>query len=87
MGMELAGQDDGVRVQRVRPRSPAEQAGFQAGYTILSIAGEPMRSIDDVRLALLDRVPGDALWVDWLRRDNRGGEDRSRRLSAPLSLL
>jgi regulator of sigma E protease len=84
--MELAGQEDGIRVRRVRPQSPAEEAGFQPGDRILSIAGEQVRSLDDVRLALLDRVSGDQLWVDGLRH-GKSKDGRSRRISAPITLL
>lgn len=87
VGMELAGQDDVVRVRRVQPQSPAEQAGLQPGDRILSIAGERVRSMADVRLALLDRAPGEELWVDWMRSDNPSGSSPVRHLSAPLTLL
>ncbi|MGE5154157.1 MAG: ChaN family lipoprotein [Bdellovibrio bacteriovorus] len=87
IGMELAAQGDGVRVHRVRPQSPAERAGFQTGDRILSIAGERVSSIEDVRLALLDRGPGEELWVDWMRSDGRSRQGKARRLSAPLTLL
>lgn len=87
VGMELAGQDDGVRVRQVQPQSPAEQVGLQPGDRILSIAGERVRSMEDVRLALLDRAPGEQLWVDWMRSGNPGDLSPARHLSAPLTLL
>ena len=87
VGMELAGQDDGVKVRSVQPQSPAEQAGLQPGDQILSIAGEPVRSLEDVRLALLDRAPGEELWVDWMRSASTSHRGPARRLSAPLTLL
>jgi uncharacterized iron-regulated protein len=86
IGMALTAQEDGIRVRQVRPQSPAEQVGFQTGDRILSIAGEPVSTIEDVRLALLDRSPGEELWVNWMR-DVRSGGARPRWLSAPLTLL
>ena len=87
MGMELAGLEDGVTVRRVQPRSPAEAAGFRPGDRILSIAGESVHSLDDVRLALLDRVSGDQLWIDWVRAGSPSRDTKPRRISAPLTLL
>ncbi len=64
MGLMLASGETGVKIREVRPASPAEQAGFQPGDRIIGIAGEPIRGMDDVRLALLDRAPGEEVWIE-----------------------
>jgi uncharacterized iron-regulated protein len=64
MGMMLASEDSAVKIRAVHPASPAAGAGFRPGDQILSIAGEPIRGVDDVKLALLDRAPGDEVWVE-----------------------
>ena len=88
IGMELAAREDGVRVHRVRPQSPAERVGFQTGDRILSIAGERVTNIEDVRLALLDRGPGEErLGLIGCAATAKAGKGKPRRLSAPLTLL
>lgn len=86
IGMDLAGKDNRVMVKRIRPKGPADLAGLRAGDQILSIAGEPVRSLDDVRLALLDRLSGDALRIDWMRW-SEGSTSVAQHLAAPLTLL
>jgi hypothetical protein len=53
LGMMLASEDAGVKIREVRPASPADKAGFLPGHRIRSIAREPVRNMQDVRLALL----------------------------------
>ncbi len=64
MGMMLASEASGVKIRAVHPASPAAGAGFRAGDRILSIAGERIRGVDDVKLALMDRAPGEEVWVE-----------------------
>ena len=64
MGMMLASGDSGVKIRAVHPASPAAGAGFRPGDQILSIAGERIRGVDDVKLALMDRAPGEEVWVE-----------------------
>jgi hypothetical protein len=64
IGMMLASEDSAVKIRAVHPASPAAGAGFRPGDKILSIAGEPIRGVDDVKLALLDRVPGEQVWIE-----------------------
>jgi C-terminal processing protease CtpA/Prc len=65
LGMMLASEDAGVKIREVRPASPADKAGFLPGHRIRSIAREPVRNMQDVRLALLDRMPGEEVWVEY----------------------
>jgi C-terminal processing protease CtpA/Prc len=66
----------GVRVSAMRPDSPAIVAGFLPGDRILNIAGEAISGIDDVRLALLDRAPGEQVWVEVERTQTSGSKSR-----------
>jgi len=79
MGMMLAGDGDGVAIREVSPAGPAASAGFRSGDRILSIAGEPIGGMEDVRLALLDRAPGDRVWVEVGRGRVSAGDYRQGR--------
>ncbi len=84
MGLMLAGEENGVTVSGVSPASPAANAGFRPGDRVLSIAGERIRGMDDVKLALLDRAPGEEVWVEV----GRGGTAaRAKRHGRALTLL
>lgn len=58
----------GMLVQGVEDRSGAAAADIQTGDRITRIAGQSVHSMTDVRLALLDRAPGDQVAVDVLRK-------------------
>jgi uncharacterized iron-regulated protein len=78
VGMMLARNDRGVTVTDIPAASLAAQAGFRPGDLVLSIAGEPVQGMDDLRLALLDRAPGEQVWVEVVpsgapARDSRQG--------------
>jgi S1-C subfamily serine protease len=57
----------GVRLGGVRPGSPAERAGLQAGDIIVRFAGVTVRTLDDLVFALRSRRPGDAIEVTYVR--------------------
>jgi S1-C subfamily serine protease len=59
----------GVRVQAVRPGSPAEQAGVRRGDTVRALAGKRVRSIDDLRRVLAAHEPGERVSLSVGRRD------------------
>jgi S1-C subfamily serine protease len=81
MGVMLDLQD-GVSAREVLPDSAAEHAGMQNDDRILSIAGQPIQSLTDIRLALLDKLPGDAIGVTVQRHSDSGTE----RLTLQLTL-
>jgi uncharacterized iron-regulated protein len=58
--------DNGVSVKTVSPGSAAARADLRAGDRIVTIDAQPIHSISDVQLALLDKEPGEhvALRVD-----------------------
>jgi membrane-associated protease RseP (regulator of RpoE activity) len=57
----------GVRLGGVRPGSPAERAGLQAGDVIVRFAGVSVRTLDDLVFALRGRRAGDAVEVTYVR--------------------
>ena len=57
----------GVRLGGVRPGSPADRAGLQAGDVIVRFAGVTVRTLDDLVFALRSRRPGDAVEVSYVR--------------------
>ena len=66
---------DGVRVKEVTPGGPAAGVGIKPDDRIVKIDGEDVKSIGDVRLALLDRKPGDRLALRIERNNGTGPED------------
>jgi aminopeptidase YwaD len=57
----------GVRLAGVRPDSPAEKAGLQAGDTIVAFAGVTVRSLDDLVFALRSKRAGERVEVIYQR--------------------
>jgi uncharacterized iron-regulated protein len=84
VGMMLARNDRGVAVTEIPPASPAAEAGFRPGDLVLSIAGEPVQGMGDVRLALLDRAPGEQVRVEVVPS---GAPASDSRLARVLTLL
>ena len=68
----------GVKIGGVRPGSPAEKAGVQAGDVLVRFAGVTLRTLDDLTFALRGRRPGDRVDVIVLR------DGRERALAATL---
>ena len=56
----------GVRITGVRPGSPAEKAGLQAGDIIVRFAGIAIRNLDDLVLVLRSKRPEDQVDVLYL---------------------
>src|SRR5262249_35285007 len=74
---------DGVRAREITAGSPAALAGMRPRDRIVAINGEAIQSTADLRLALLDRAPGDRVSV----RVQRDGEAGARsELSLQLTL-
>jgi hypothetical protein len=57
----------GVRLGGVRPGSPADRAGLQAGDVIVRFAGVTVRTLDDLVFALRSRRAGEAIEVAYVR--------------------
>jgi aminopeptidase YwaD len=60
----------GVRLSGVRPDSPAEKAGLQAGDTIVALTGVTVRTLDDLVFALRSKRAGERVEVIY-RRDGQ----------------
>jgi uncharacterized iron-regulated protein len=80
-GMSLRGEPDGVLVHEVKAGGAAERAGLRAGDRVLSIGDQPVTTLSDARLALMDGTPGQRLRVVI----QRGGSGRA--LTRTLTLL
>jgi hypothetical protein len=57
----------GVKLAGVRPESPAEKAGLQAGDIIVTFAGMAIRNLEDLVFALRSKRVGDRVEVTYLR--------------------
>jgi uncharacterized iron-regulated protein len=63
MGVLLDEGAGAVHVRGFEAGSPAEKAGLENGDAVLSLAGDPVASMADVRIAMLDKKPGDTIQV------------------------
>jgi uncharacterized iron-regulated protein len=80
MGVMLeSGVDErGALVQGFAEKSGAKAAGLKEGDRIVQIGGESVQAYADVRIALMDRRPGDRLAVEVLRPRTLGADERLR---------
>jgi len=84
LGLLIRESGRGVTVKR-RSGSRVEGASVVVpGDMITSIAGEPVRSLEDVHLAMLDRLPGEEVWIE-LKRTWNGG--KSEKVTAIIELI
>jgi S1-C subfamily serine protease len=58
---------DGVRLDGVRPESPAEEAGLQEDDIIVKFGGEVIKNCDDFNIAHKKQLPG-AVEVIYIRQ-------------------
>ncbi len=57
----------GVKINGVRPGSPAERAGVRAGDVLVTFAGVSVKTLEDFTFALRGRRPGERVEVTVLR--------------------
>ena len=69
----------GVLVVNASPTSPAGRAGVERGDVILSVDGQPTRTVDDFLVNVSERSPGERVTLEILRND------RKRRVTATLT--
>jgi serine protease Do len=69
MGLKL-GHDSPARIEAVQAGSPAAAAGLHVGDRIVQVNGQPVHSVIDFWITMLDRKGGDAVAL----RLDRGGE-------------
>jgi uncharacterized iron-regulated protein len=74
MGLAME-RNDGVRVKSVTPNGPAATAGIMPADRILKIDTTEVKSVGDVRLALLDKEPGDRITIRIQRKNDADTED------------
>jgi serine protease DegQ len=67
-GLEV---DEGALVQSVTEGSPAESAGLLPGDVIVELAGDPIRTVEDLYSAIRRRDPGDAVELTVVRGGDR----------------
>ncbi len=71
MGVMIGNVERGVAIQGVVPDSAAATAGLHKGDLILDIDGSPITRTADVKIAMLDRKPGDQVVVQILREGRK----------------
>lgn len=69
--VESASQRTGCPLRDVRPDSPAAKAGLRAGDLIVQFGETPIKSIDDLRMALGSQRPEEAVRVVYVRGGQR----------------
>jgi predicted metalloprotease with PDZ domain len=69
-------QDKKVRITAFSKNSVAEKAGLKVQDALLSLDGEPVESIADVKIALFFKKPGDTIKVKAQRSDPTQGEQQ-----------
>jgi S1-C subfamily serine protease len=66
----------GARIQGFAESSGAKDAGIQEGDRIVKIGDQPVSAYADVRIALLDKGPGEKMPVEVLRGRTLGADER-----------
>lgn len=61
---------DGVLVNVVGPGTPAQIAGIEVGDVIVAVDGQPVRSRDDIELALIGTKPKDSIKIEVQRGES-----------------
>ena len=71
--------DGGVAISGIVPGGPAESAGLERGDLLVSVDGQPVRSLRQLYSSLWTKAPGDTVGMQVLRervdprlRDRRG---------------
>lgn len=57
-GLGIPGEVEGVLIQRVFPRSPAEKAGVQPGDVVIEMDGQKIRTTEDVVRIMMEKEVG-----------------------------
>ncbi len=77
LGIYMTDMPQGVTVEAFAEKSPAKAQGVHEGDRIISMDGESVQASADVKIALLDKHPGDSVDME-VRRNS--GSDKNRRL-------
>ena len=73
LGLYITEDGKGVLVRKTESIVIPNKGSIVPGDRILHIAGESVKSIEDVRIALLDRQPGEQVWIE-LERNMIGAQ-------------
>lgn len=66
-----SGPTEGAYVGRVSPLSPGDKAGLAQGDVVVALAGQPIRSADDLEAVLSGLTPGEVVNLVFLRDSQR----------------
>ncbi|HZT45295.1 MAG TPA: trypsin-like peptidase domain-containing protein [Gaiellaceae bacterium] len=67
LGVSIGTATSGVRLEQVRPGTPAARAGLQAGDVVTAIGGKTVRSASDLSSAIDAKKPGDRVSLTYTR--------------------
>jgi len=76
LGVSIGTAAKGVRLEQVRPGTPAARAGLQAGDLVTAIGGTAVRSASELSSAIDARKPGDRVSLTYMRN----GEEHTVRV-------
>ena len=83
LGIYMTDMPQGVTVEAFAEKSSAKAQGVHEGDRIISMDGESVQASADVKIALLDKHPGDSVDME-VRRNS--GSDKNRRLLFHIKL-
>ncbi len=66
--MDKAKEDAHVKINEVKPHSPAEKGGVKKGDVLLALDGKAIEDLDDVRIFMIDKKRGDVVKVGIRRK-------------------
>jgi uncharacterized iron-regulated protein len=84
LGARLKEEDGECRIDSLEPGGAAEKAGVKRGDVLVDVAGQPTKTITDVRVALLEKTPGERIPLT-VRRRQRLGASSVRALEVELA--
>jgi aminopeptidase N len=68
LGVVIKYTDGKVKIEKIMPESAAEKAGLKTGDVIISLDDWKVNSIDDIKIFLFDKKPGETIKVKILRK-------------------
>lgn len=59
--MKMDSKSEQILIEKISPQSPAEKAGIKANDRLLALDGAPVKSIEDVKVFMMEKKIGDKL--------------------------
>ncbi len=84
LGVAFSEQDGLIKVDSLEPDSAAGAAGILAGDYLIAVAGQALTSSDELRLAILDKLPGDTVRVTVRRPGSPFAPEREQEIPVTL---